>query len=45
MIICDLTVDPYTKAAAGCVRLVINAYFDAVVIRPTAFQFGTFAGA
>ena len=25
----DITVDPYTKAADGCVRLVINAYFDA----------------
>jgi HK97 family phage major capsid protein len=25
----DITVDPYTKAADGQVRLVINAYFDA----------------
>ena len=25
----DLTVDPYTQAANGKVRLVINAYFDA----------------
>lgn len=25
----DLTVDPYTKAAEGQVRLVVNAYFDA----------------
>jgi HK97 family phage major capsid protein len=25
----DLTVDPYTKAADGQVRLVVNAYFDA----------------
>lgn len=25
----DLTVDPYTQAAKGCIRLVINAYFDA----------------
>lgn len=24
----DLTVDPYTKAADGCVRLVVNAYYD-----------------
>lgn len=24
----DITVDPYTKAADGCVRLVVNAYFD-----------------
>ena len=37
----DLTVDPYTKAAAGQVRLVINAYFDAKVLRPEAFAFGT----
>ena len=27
----DVTVDPYTKAADGQVRLVINAYFDAKV--------------
>lgn len=32
----DLTVDPYTKAADGQVRLVINAFFDAKVVRPTA---------
>ena len=25
----DITVDPYTKAADGQVRLVINAYYDA----------------
>ena len=37
----DLTVDPYTKAAQGQVRLVINAYFDAKVLRPEAFAFGT----
>lgn len=36
----DLTVDPYTKAAAGQVRLVINAYFDAVVLRPEAIVVG-----
>lgn len=36
----DLTVDPYTKAASGQVRLVINAYFDAKVLRPEAFAFG-----
>lgn len=29
----DLTVDPYTKAADGKVRLVINAFFDAKVLR------------
>ena len=27
----DVTIDPYTKAADGQVRLVINAYFDAAV--------------
>ena len=37
----DLTVDPYTKAAQGQVRLVINAYFDAKLLRPEAFAFGT----
>ena len=33
----DLTVDPYTKAADGKVRLVINAYFDAKPRRSEAF--------
>ena len=32
----DLTVDPYTRAANGEVRLVVNAYFDAKVARPEA---------
>ena len=32
----DLTVDPYTKAADGQVRLVINCFFDAKVVRPEA---------
>lgn len=35
----DLTVDNYTQATKGCVRLVINAYFDAAVLRPEAFKF------
>lgn len=39
----DLTVDPYTKAAAGQVRLVINAFFDAKVVRPEAFVTGSVA--
>ena len=39
----DLTVDPYTKAAAGQVRLVINAFFDAKVIKPEAFVTGAVA--
>lgn len=34
----DLTIDPVTKATEGMVRIVINAYFDAVVRRPAAFQ-------
>lgn len=29
----DLVVDPYTKASEGMIRLVINAYFDAKVLR------------
>ncbi len=36
----DLCVDPFTQATNGCVRLVINAYFDAKVARPEAFAFG-----
>lgn len=36
----DLTVDPFTKASDGCVRLVVNAYFDAKVLRQDAFAFG-----
>ena len=36
----DLTVDPYTKAGDGQVRLVINAFFDAKVLRPEAIVFG-----
>jgi hypothetical protein len=34
---CDLTVDPYTQAASGKVRLVINAFFDAKPRRAEAF--------
>lgn len=36
----DITVDPYTQAANGAVRLVLNAYFDFAVLRPEAFAFG-----
>lgn len=39
----DLTVDPYTLARSGQIRLVVNAYFDAKVLRPTAFVAGTIA--
>lgn len=37
----DLTVDPYTQAAYGKVRLVINAFFDAKPRRSEAFVAGT----
>lgn len=33
----DLTIDPYTQAANGKVRLVVNAYFDAKPRRTEAF--------
>lgn len=36
----DLVVDNYTQAVKGCVRLVVNAYFDAKVLRASAFAFG-----
>lgn len=36
----DLTVDPYTQATNGCVRLVVNAFFDAKVARSEALAFG-----
>lgn len=39
----DLTVDPYTKAADGQVRIVINAYFDFKLVRPDAVVLGTTA--
>ena len=41
----DLIVDPYSKATEGQVRLVINAYFDAVVLRPEAFATAKIANA
>jgi HK97 family phage major capsid protein len=33
----DLLVDPYTQAALGTVRLVVNCYFDADLARSTSF--------
>ncbi len=36
----DITVDQYTQAVNGCIRLVINAFFDAKVLRSEAFKFG-----
>ena len=37
----DLTVDPYTLARSGQIRLVVNAYFDAKVLRNSAFVAGS----
>ena len=39
----DIVVDQYTQAANGMIRLVVNSYFDAAILRPEAFQYGTFA--
>jgi HK97 family phage major capsid protein len=39
----DLTVDPFTQATNGKVRLVVNAYFDAKVLREGAIAVGTIA--
>lgn len=36
----EITIDQYTQAVNGCVRLVINAFFDAKILRPEAFVFG-----
>lgn len=41
----DLTIDPYSKAASGLVRVVISAYFDAAVLRDGVIARGTFATA
>ena len=40
----DLTVDPYTKAADGQVRLVVNCFFDFKLVRDKAIAYGTTAG-
>lgn len=40
----DLTVDPYTKAADGQVRLVVNCFFDFKLVRDKAIVYGTTAG-
>lgn len=37
----DLTVDPYTKAADGMIRIVVNMYVDAQILRKEAFTTGT----
>lgn len=36
----EITVDPYTQATKGCIRLIINAYFDFKPARNVAFNFG-----
>lgn len=36
----EITLDPYTQAVNGCVRLVVNAFFDAKILRSEAFAFG-----
>lgn len=38
----DLTVDPYTVAIAGQIRLVVNTFFDAKKLRSNAFAVGTY---
>lgn len=40
---CDLVIDPYTQAANGKVRLIINAFFDAKVLRTGAIKVATVA--
>lgn len=39
----DITVDSYSQAVNGCVRLVINSYWDCQAIRSGAFLVGKFA--
>ena len=41
----DLTVDPYTNAADGMIRIVVNMYVDAQVLRAAAFATGTVGAA
>ena len=36
----DLTVDPYTKAGDGQIRIVVNMYVDAAILREEAFVTG-----
>lgn len=36
----EITIDEYTQAINGCVRLIINAYFDEAITRPTGLAFG-----
>ena len=41
----DLTVDPFTKAADGMIRIVVNMYVDAQILRTAAFATGTVGAA
>lgn len=41
----DITVDPFTKAADGMIRIVVNMYVDAQVLRAAAFATGTVGAA
>lgn len=36
----DIVVDPYSKASEGCIKIIVNAYFDAKVLRENAFAYG-----
>lgn len=38
----ELTIDPFTQATKGCVRLIVNAYFDFKPARSIAFAFGQY---
>lgn len=40
----QVIVDEVSQAVNGCVRLVVNAYFDAAILRPEAFVFGKTRG-
>ena len=39
----DITVDPYTQAANGAVRLVVNSYWDIKRRRDVSFKYGSLA--
>ena len=39
----ELTIDPFTQATKGCVRLIVNAYFDFKPARNIAFAFGEYS--
>lgn len=41
----DITVDPFTRAADGMIRIVVNMYVDAQILRAAAFATGTVGAA